>query len=449
MKNPFQETVFRDLFKIAAPVALHNLVISSLSFVDTLMIGQLGEVEIAAVGIGNQLFFLYTLLLFGIGSASGVFVSQFWGKKDKEKIKRTAGLSITLGLIGSLPFVVLSFMIPERVIGIFSTDKEVIALGAEYLKVVSISYLFSSVSITMAQVQRSLERATLPFLVSVISLGLNTLLNYLFIFGKAGFPVWGVAGAAMATTISRFVECIVMLLLVYKGKENPAAGTFREIFGFSSIFFRKFMKTASPVIINELFWALGMTVFKIVYGRMGTAALASVNIAEAVMNLLFVALIGSATGASVITGKKIGEGEYDTARSNGKKIIKLALAEGIVIAFLGVAFSGLLPMGFNVADELKHSASLIIIVFSIFLPFKSYNLHTIVGIFRGGGDTLFAAAIEITGVWGVGVVLAFVTGLYFDLPIHIVYAFVSLEEVVKAVLNTFRVKSGKWVHDLT
>ena len=449
MKNPLNDNLYRDLFKIAAPVALHNLVISSLSFVDTLMIGQLGEVEIAAVGIGNQLFFLYTLLLFGIGSASGVFVSQFWGKKDQEKIKRTAGLSITLGLIGSLPFALISFIIPDRVVGIFSTDKDVIVLGAEYLKVVSISYIFSSVSITMAQVQRSLERATLPFFVSVISLGINTALNYLFIFGKAGFPAWGVAGVALATTVSRLVECVIMLLLVYKGKENPAAGSIREIFSFTPEFLGKFMKTASPVIINELFWALGMTVFKIVYGRMGTSALASVNIAEAVMNLLFVVLIGSATGASVITGKKIGEGDYENARLNGQKIIRLALAEGLLIAVLGAAFSGLLPKGFNVTAELKHSASLIIIVFSVFLPLKAYNLHTIVGIFRGGGDTLYAAAVEIIGVWGVGVVLAFVTGLYFELPIHVVYAFVSIEELVKAVLNAFRVRSGKWVHDLT
>ncbi|MBI9107138.1 MAG: MATE family efflux transporter [Spirochaetales bacterium] len=447
--NQFRDPVYSGLFKIAAPVALHNLVISSLSFVDTFMIGQLGEVEIAAVGIGNQLFFLYTLLLFGIGSSCGVFISQFWGRKNIEKIRETTGLSIILGLAASLPFGALSLLIPEKIVGIFSTDADVIALGADYLKVVAVSYLFTAVTITMAQVQRSLERARLPLYVSLVSLGLNTILNYLFIFGKAGFPAWGVKGVALATAVSRLVECIVMLLLVYTNKNNPAAGSLREMTRFTRAFIKKFLITASPVIINEIFWALGMTVFKIVYGRMGTSSLAAVNIAEAVMNLMFVALIGSATGAAILTGKKIGEGDYKTAERNGRKIVKLAIAEGVIIGIITLALSGILPSGFNVSDGLKGEAAKIIIIFSLFLPFKSFNIHTIVGIFRGGGDTLYAALVEIFGVWGVGVTLAFFTGLYLGLPVYLVYLFVSLEEVVKSVFTAARVISGKWVHDLT
>ena len=445
----FSDPVYPRLLAIAAPVALHNLVMSSLSFVDTFMIGQLGEVEIAAVGIGNQLFFLFTLLLYGIGSSCGIFVSQFWGKKDLPSIQRTAGLSMLLGLAGSLPFGLVSLIIPEKLVGIFSTDAEVIRLGADYLRVVAVSYIFSAVSVTMAQIQRSLERARLPLYVSLISLGMNTILNYLFIFGKAGFPAWGVKGVALATTISRFVECIVMLLLVYGGKDNPAAGKIRELFNFSRAFFAKFIKTAAPVILNEVFWALGMTVFKIVYGRMGTSALAAVNIAEAVMNLMFVAFIGSATGAAVITGKTIGEGNIDEARRGGRKITRLAVAEGILFGLIAASFSGILPSGFNVDEAIKSDAMKIIIVFSVFLPFKSYNMHTIVGIFRGGGDTLYAALTETLGVWGVGVSLAFFTGLYLGLPVYVVYLFVSFEEILKTIFASTRVISGKWLHDLT
>ncbi len=443
------KTLFRELFNIAAPVALHNLVISSLSFVDTLMIGQLGGVEIAAVGIGNQLFFLYTLLMFGIGSACGVFVSQFWGKKDFPSIKKTSGLSIVLGLIGAAPFAVFSFLIPKQLVGIFSTDPDVIRLGAEYLRVISISYLFCAVSMSMAHVQRSLERAGLPFIVSCAALGINTILNYLFIFGKAGFPAWGVQGVALATTISRFIECVLILILIYFGKDNPAAGSFSEMTAFTRAFLSRFMKTAAPVILNEFFWALGMTVFKIVYGRMGTSALAAVNIAEAVMNLMFVVLLGSAAGASVLTGKKIGEGKPDEARINGKKFIRLAIIEALIIAAICSAFSGLLPEGFNVDDDIKHNTTLIILVFSAFFPFKSFNLHTIVGIFRGGGDTLYAAVIEVSNVWFVGVVIAFITGIWLGWPIYVVYGCISIEEVVKSIICTKRLKSGKWVHDLT
>ena len=449
LKNYFKDPVYANLLKIAGPVALHNLIISSLSFVDTFMIGQLGEVEIAAVGIGNQLFFLYTLLLFGIGSSCGIFVSQFWGKKDIGRIRQTTGLSLILGLAGSIPFCLVSFFIPEHLVGIFSTDAEVIALGADYLKVVSISYLFSAVTITMAQVQRSLERAKLPLYVSLISLGTNTILNYLFIFGKAGFPAWGVGGVALATTIARFIECVIMLVLVYTNKDNPAAGSLREMTAFTREFLRKFLRTAAPVLINEIFWALGMTVFKIVYGRMGTSSLAAVNIAEAVMNLMFVAFIGSATGAAVLTGKKIGEGEYRIAKENGRKFVRLSILEGVIIAIITMLLSRILPSGFNVSDALKSDAAKIIFIFAIFIPFKSFNIHTIVGIFRGGGDTLYAAVVEIFGVWGIGVTLAFFTGLYLGLPIYVVYFFVCFEEVAKFIFTLTRVISGKWLHDLT
>jgi Na+-driven multidrug efflux pump len=182
---------------------------------------------------------------------------------------------------------------------------------------------------------------------------------------------------------------------------------------------------------------------------MGTSALASVNIAEAAMNLMFVALLGSAAGTSVLTGKKIGEGDFIAANDNGIKFIRLAVVEGFIIAFICAALSSILPKGFNVSDEIRNSSTLIILIFALFLPVKAFNLHTIVGIFRGGGDTLYAAGIEISGVWGVGVTLAFLTGLYFKLPIHIVYIFVCLEEVYKSIFNYRRVKSGKWLHDLT
>ena len=355
---------------------------------------------------------------------------------------------MVLGLIVALPFSALSFLIPETLVGLFSTDDRVIELGAEYVRTVAVSYLFSAIVMTMSQVQRSLERARLPFIVSVVSLGLNTLLNYLLIFGRAGLPAMGVAGAALATAIARVIESLLLMLLIYRG-DNPAAGSLKELTGFTGGFFRKFIKTAYPVILNEMLWALGMTVFKVVYGRMGTGALASVNIAEAVMNLMFVAMIGSSSATAVLTGKKIGEGSYDEARTNGKKFTRLAIAEAVVIALICAALHRVLTLPFNVSGDIRTSAARIILIFSFFLPFKSYNLHTIVGIFRGGGDTLYAAIIEVSGVWGVGVVLAFVTGILLGLPVHLVYAFVSLEEVFKSVLTHRRVGTGKWVHDLT
>ena len=449
MKKLIKDPVYPELLKIAGPIALHNLVINSLSFIDTFMIGRLGETEIAAVGIGNQLFFLYSLVLFGIGSGCGVFVSQYWGKKDFNGIRRSAGLGVVFGLTAALPFLFLSLLIPVQITSIFSTDISVITPGAEYLKIVSLSYIFSSVSIIFAQVQRSIEKPAVPLLVSLCALGINTILNYLFIFGKAGFPAWGVKGVAIATVISRFIECLLMISIVFFNRKNPLNGKLKDFISFPEGFFPRFIRTTAPVIINELFWSLGMTVYKAVYGRLGTDSLASVNITEAIMNLMFVALIGSGFGTAVITGKKIGEQKYDEARRNGAKFVKLAFIEGLIMAAVTLLLCRKLPSAFNVSQHVKDNASILIIIYAALLPFKSFNIHTIVGVFRGGGDTLFAACAEISGVWVVGVVLALITGLWLRMPVYFVFAFVNCEEIYKFLVGAWRMASGKWLHDVT
>lgn len=445
---------FSAMFSIMIPIALQNLLINGLNFADTLMIGQLGETEIAAVGLANQIFFLFMLTLFGIGSASAIFVAQFWGKKDIAAIRRTQGLCFALAMVPTILFTTAALVIPEFLLSIFSTDNEVIRLGASYLRVVALSYPLTAVGFSFGNILRSIERAKVPLYASVMALISNVILNYLFIFGIGPFPALGVVGAALGTTIARIMEVVFILFLIYKKtkpgeEENPAAASWKELTSFHIPFVKKYIIVAAPVILNELVWAFGMTIYKFVFARMGTAEIAAVNIAEVAINLLFVLFFGSANAAAVMIGKAIGEGEKEKSFDYGLRFSVLGFIMGVIVGALMIALSGVMVSFFSVSPEVKEAARWILIVVGFYTPFKVYNLHVVVGILRGGGDTKMSLVIDIVGVWLIGVPLALMGGLWWKFSIVIVYALVSSEEFVKSILCLYRLFSKKWINDLT
>jgi len=445
---------FTSMFSIMIPIALQNLLINGLNFADTLMIGQLGEAEIAAVGLANQIFFLFMLTLFGIGSASAIFVAQFWGKKDIQAIRRTQGLCFTLAMVPTVIFTLAALIIPEFLLSIFSKDREVIELGASYLRVVAFSYPLTAAGFSFGNILRSIERAKIPLYASVFALISNVILNYLFIFGIGPFPALGVVGAALGTTIARIMEVVFIFILIYKkpkpGEEvNPAAASWKEMTSFHIPFVKKYITVAAPVILNEMVWAFGMTIYKFVYARMGTADIAAVNIAEVVINLLFVLFFGSANAAAVMVGKAIGEGDKDKSYEYGLRFSVLGFILGIVVGALMILLSGAMVSFFSVSPEVKEAARWILIVVGFYTPFKVYNLHVVVGILRGGGDTKMSLVIDIIGVWIIGVPMALAGGLWWQYSVVVVYALVTSEEFVKSILCLYRLFSKKWINDLT
>lgn len=252
-----KDDFWRKMITLAAPIALQNLVATLLNLVDTLMVGQLGDAAIAAVGLANQLFFLLMLFLFGISSGSAIFMAQYWGKRDLRSIHRVQGLCLALSTLLSLVFGLVGLTAPRWVLSLFSNDPEVVVLGAEYLRIAAIGYLPTAVTQVYASALRSTEQVRAPMAVSIVALGANTTLNYLLILGHMGFPRMGVSGAALATIIARGVECALLLLIVY-GKQMTAAAPIRDMLNQRREFYPRFFKTTTPVILNEGLWALGV-----------------------------------------------------------------------------------------------------------------------------------------------------------------------------------------------
>ncbi len=439
---------YTSLFSIAGPIMLQNLLISSFTFIDTLMIGQLGSIQIAAVGLANQIFFVTILFFFGLGSGASVFIAQYWGKRDIPSIHTAMGVALIFAVLGALLVSAVSLLFPHHIMRLFTADKAVIDFGVSYLKIIAVSYVFTAISFIFATSLRSIERATYPLIATAFSLCINVLFNYLLIFGKAGFPAMGVAGAALATAVSRGLEMVLMLLITYRMK-TPVAAHIRHYLSFDLPFLKRYFKTALPVLINELAWSFGMVAYKMVYARMGTDVIASANVSEAIQSLFFVIFIGTGNASAVMIGKKIGEQRYDEAQLYGKRFLLLPVLMGIGIGTAMAIFAPQVTRAYNLEPEIIEITKRSLRMLALLIPIRGITIHAIIGVLRSGGDTRHALLLEASGVWGIGVPMAIIGGLILKLPIYYVYLMVGTEEVYKAILSLKRFYSGRWLNDLT
>ncbi|WP_066501884.1 MATE family efflux transporter [Abyssisolibacter fermentans] len=438
---------YKTMISIAIPIAFQNLIFSSLNMVDTVMIGKLGKTNIAAVALANQIFFIYSLILFGINSGSSIFTAQFWGKKDVKNIRKILGLSLILGVGASLLFFIAGISIPNFLIRLFTEDKEVINLGVSYLVIIVFSYPITAITFSYGAASRSIGQTKLPMVASCISLGCNTLFNYLLIFGKFGFPELGIRGAAYATLTARIIEVFIILGSIYY-KKGVLSAKLKEMLDLSKDFIIKYFNTTTSVILNELFWSVGMSMYCAAYGRISTDAVAAVQISNIVRNLFVVLSIGVANACAIMIGNKIGANKYKEADIYSKKFTYISLLLGLTLGLLLVLGSKYVIIFFDVSADVKLAAVKILIVYAIFLPATNYTSVLIVGILRSGGDTKFSFLLETLCVWLIGVPLAFIGALLFDLPVYLVVALVNIEEIVKMIVGLYRVKSNKWIKNI-
>ena len=438
---------FKAMLSIALPITLQNLVASSVNMLDTLMITSLGEESLAAVGLANQVFFFYAVTIFGVATGSSIFVAQFWGKRDTKNIAKITGISLAIVSILGLLFTLVALIMPELIMKIFSNDSEVIRLGIDYLRIVSLSYIITGISFSYAVASRSIGQAKMPMAVSIISFFTNALFNYLLIFGKFGFPRLGVKGAAYGTLIARAVEITLILYSIYsRKKNNPLAHSIRDMTDWTGDFIKKYFKTAYPVILNEAFWSLGTVLYSVAYAKIGTEAAAAVQILNTVLNIFMVMSRGLANACTVMVGNKIGADEEDEAVEYANNFMILSAVLGLVLGILLFFTTDSILIFFrNLTPGLHDTSKKLLIVSAALFFIKSFNGTMIVGVLRGGGDTKFSMILEMGAVWLVGVPLAFLGALVFRFPVYYVSLMVNMEEVVKAFIGIFRVKSKKWV----
>ncbi len=440
-------TYYSSLFRIALPIISQNFITSLLNVMDVTMIGQLGETAIASVGLANQIFFLMVLMLFGANSGVGVFTSQLWGKGDRQGIHKVLGIGLLIGLTGSSIFTLLALLVPQVAIGFYTQDPAVIAAGAGYLRIVGWCYIITAISFAYYSVLRCTGFVRVPMVISITALSLKTLLNFGLIFGNFGLPKMGIEGAALATVIARLLEFALVLSVTYIRKLPPAA-RIQELLGFNRIFLARVLKTSLPVVVNETLWSLGITTYNMVYGHIGTEALAAVNIAASIENLAFVIFMGLSDATGILIGNRIGAGEEKRASGYARQTLMITTSGAILVGVVILLGADLILKLYNVSPESLANARSILTVIGFLLWVRVSNMTIIVGVLRAGGDTRFSMFLDAGTVWLVGVPLAVLGGLVLHLPVYLVYMMVMSEEVVKYGVGLWRVRSGRWINNL-
>ncbi|MFZ2096489.1 MAG: MATE family efflux transporter [Anaerolineales bacterium] len=438
---------YRLLFKIALPIALQQFIMSSLNMVGVLMVGQLGDVQLAAVGLANQIYFLLNLLLFGITSGSAIFTAQLWGKRDVANIRKVLGLALSLGLAAALLFLVIAEFFPEWALGIYSKDPSVILLGSDYLRVIGFSFLFYAISFCYSIVLRSTGEVHIPLIVTFTSLSLNTLISYLLIFGKLGLPALGVHGAAIAVLFSRTLECCVLLLITYC-RGTPAAAKLGELFSYDFAFARRVLKSVLPVVANEMLWSTGTTAYSVVYARISTDAIAAMNIVSSIDQIAFVIFMALGHACAVLVGNRIGTGEKQQAFRYAARTEALGIIGAIGMGCLVLLSSKSILSLYNVTPLVIDYAQRVLTILGLLLWLRASNMILFIGILRSGGDTHFALVLDGVIIWVVGVPLAFIGAFLLHLPVYWVYLMAMSEEISKWLLGSYRFLSRKWIHDL-
>jgi putative MATE family efflux protein len=435
------------MLAIALPIALQQLITASLNMIDVLMVGQLGETAVAALGLANQIFFLLILFLFGVTSGMSIFTAQYWGKRHVENIRKVLGICLALAILVAALFSLAATLIPQTLMSFYTEDPAVIKLGSDYLRIVGLSYVMMAITISYISVLRSITMIKITVIVSVVALGLKTLLAYLLIFGIGIFPELGVRGAAIGTATGWTFECILLLVLVYALK-TPLAGNPLSFFRFNRPFMMNVLKTSMPAAFNEVLWSFGITTYNAVYARIGTDAIAAVNINATIEELVFVLFIGLGNACAVMVGNTIGAGGKDVAFEYGRRFailgVAAALLGGVIVFSLRETVIGLYNISSITANDLRG----LMLVYSLSIWLRVFNFMLFIGALRAGGDTRYAMFTELFSVWCIGVPSALIGGFVLHLPVYGVYALVLLEEAVKSVIVVRRYLSRNWIHDL-
>lgn len=450
-----EDGFYKGLLALAAPMMLQNLLQQFLGLFDTFMVGTLGEMELSAVSLANTPFFIISLVIFGLESGAMILISQYWGKKDLTTISRVLGIGGGMALGVALLFGVAMTAMPEKIMGIITSDRGLVEIAARYGRVVAFAPFFNCFALIYGGGQRAMENPKFGMRVMGISVITNTFFNWVLIFGQFGLPAMGVEGAALGTLLARIVE--MCITVVFAARNSHFRLNVRAMLRPGVALFKDYIRYASPVILNETIWGLGSSMHSIIIGHMPSAAvsMAAYTVAGNVERILGVVQFGIGASASVMVGKSIGAGESPKkVYSLGKLLSYLSVAAGIVAGILLFTLNITVIRGFvynliQLSEEAQGYAFFMVNIASVMLPMRAFNFCNIVGILRGGGDTKAAMFIDILPLWLLAVPLSALFGLVLGGNVVMVYSAICVDEICKFIGGILRFRQKKWIRNLT
>lgn len=454
LKTYFDDAAFwRDIARLALPIALQNLLSSSFSLVDTLMVGQLGDTPLAAVGMAGQFGWFLSMIIFGMTSALTMFVSQYWGAGDKKSIRKVYGIALMIAVGVSVVFMLAGVVFPRGVVWIFNREPDVLDVGAQYLSIAAFSYPAIALNYVFMGVLRATERVKLPLYTTLVTTLLNAGLDYAFIFGFGAIPAMGARGAAIATVVSAWLSPVITFTVSLIEK-NMLIAPWREIFGFDKNFFAEFLRRAVPVVANETLWGAGTLVFNIIFANLGSGNYAAVTIMRTFESIAFVFFVGLGSASSVIVGKSVGAGEIASAVRDSRRFAVLVPAFSAVLGAVIIVFRrqivGVFDLDGKITAETLGTAVWILSIYAAEMAIRNIPYIVICGIFRPGGETRIGMKYDLLFLWCVSLPATIIAAFVLRLPFPAVFATMYIaEDWLKAFFCIRYFLTDKWLKPVT
>lgn len=440
---------------IAIPIMIQNGITNFVSMLDNIMVGRINTDAMSGVSIANQFIFIFNLCIFGAISGPGIFTAQYFGKKDNEGVKQTFRFKIIICIILSLIGIFILAIFKENLISLFLHDggttgsiQNTLEYGKQYLMIIVFGLIPFSITQCYSGTLRETGEMIVPMKAGIASVIVNLILDYIFIFGKFGFPVMGVYGAAIATVIARIVELLIVVIWTHKHTERNKfiVGAYRSLYIEKSLV-RKIIIKGSPLIINEGLWSLGMSSLVQIYSRGGLIVVAGLNISNTLYNVFNIVFISMGSSIAIIVGQLLGSGKLKEAKEKATKLIVfsvlLCVALGVVLACLSPIF----PMLYNTTDEVRRYATIFIILVSIGMPLEAF-INASYFTIRSGGKTFITFLFDSVFIWVISIPLAYILMVVFKLNIFIVYSSVILTNLIKCSIGYILVKKDIWIQNL-
>lgn len=442
-KKSFAWTVCR----LAVPVALQSMLQSSFSIVDQIMIGQLGSVSVAGVGLAGKFSSTFSVLASAIGAIAGIMISQYLGQKNKQEVRRSFSLNLLIVIAIATVFTFLCLAFPQQIMGLYTQDHETIQAAASYLTIIAGTFLPIAGATLLSTLFRCMEKASLPLYASILAAVLNTGLNYVLIFGKLTFPAMGAEGAAIATLVSQIANFLIMLLLFVKYRDILAVDR-KAGAGIPKFNWHQYAAMLLPMLVCEFMWSLGENVYAGIYGHLGTESCAAMTLINPVQGIMIGALCGLSQAAGVIVGKRLGTGEYEEAYSASKKLLLYGIFGSLFLSGIILLTRPYYVEIYQVEASVKMLAKQIMTAYAIVAPFKVLNMILGGGIIRSGGKTKYVMVIDLVGTWIFGVPLGLIAAFGFHLGIPYVYFILSLEECIRFGISLIVFRRKQWMQIL-
>lgn len=436
---------FKTVCALAVPAALQSMLQSSFSIIDQIMIGQLGSVSVAGVGLASKFASIYSVVVSAVGAVAGIMISQYLGQKNRPAVRQSfyTNLLLSAGIAGI--FTALCALFPGQIMGLYTRDPAAKEAAAAYLIIVSGTFLPMAGAALLSTLFRCTDRPRLPLYASMASAVLNTGLNYVLIFGKFGLAPLGVQGAAIATVISQWVNFLLMLLMMPR---KDSVLTKPEGSTAAALDWKQYLSMLLPILVCEVVWSLGENVYAAIYGHMGTDASAAMTLINPVQGLMIGALCGLSQAAGVITGRKLGSAEYEEAYAASKKLILYGAAGAAALSAAVVLTRAPYVEIYQVEEGVKYLTRQILLAYALIAPFKVLNMILGSGIIRSGGRTKYVMVIDMVGTWCFGVPLGLASAFVLKLSIPYVYFILSLEECVRFGISMEVFRRKNWMNQL-